>query len=596
MINRSFTRRLFILAVLKIILFLTIIIRLFYLQIKENLYFNTLSIRNKTSHVPIIPKRGIIYDCFHKPLVSNQLVWQLMFIKSTLDQPIDDFIKALTKFIKLDQDEQKQIVKSYKNASTSNAILIKNSVTTQEIATIETYHSLFSNVFVSASYNRVYLYSEPIAHIIGYISKSDIKNIPNWYTGKQGLELALDTILRGEVGYTTYEVNAKGKIIKKIEFTDSAPGQNITITIDKELQNFIYSLLRSVAASAIVIETSTGNILACTCTPSFNPNQLAYGISNKEWLKIVNNPKKPLNNRALSGLYPPASTLKPFMALFALQNNIISPSTIINCPGKIQIGNRNFYCWKHSGHGKLNVTQAVIHSCDIFFYTVGIQLEREDFINIGETLQINKNLLPLLPACVKGNLPLHKPVPPLGELAISAIGQGEWLVTPLHLANMATMLANKGQIKELKLLKSMDYNNKIIYGKTNKIIGSLPYDIKHINLVTNALDKIINNAATLWPMSGKTGTAQVVTITQEQRDKGLTQSRIKKYKEHAVFMGYFPTNNPQYAVSVVIEHAGFGTTHAVPIAQQIANFIFNKQDEYSKARLQLQKILTTNNP
>lgn len=595
--NKTFTRRLFVILLLKITLFLTILIRLFFLQIKDNQYFNYLSNRNRTSKIPIIPKRGIIFDTFKVPIASNILVWQALFIKSSLTSSIDIFLNKFSKIISLSKEEKNEIIKQYNKSYTYDATVIKNSLTTEDIATLETYHTLLPEVFISAAYNRRYLYPEQTAHIIGYIAQSSDKSLTkgsyNWHLGKQGLELSLDSILKGSLGYREYEINAQGKVQKKIGTIASSPGHNISITIDIELQNFIYGLIKDLSASCVVLDVETGEILSCVSTPSFDSNQLSYGISSREWNNIIGNNENPLNNRAVAGLYPPASTMKPFVALAALERNLIDSKTKYTCNGYLDIGNRRFHCWKRTGHGEVNIHTAIENSCDIFFYNIGIKMQRSDFRDLGFNIQLLNNLLPLIPNCAKGNLPLRAEKSSLGDLAIASIGQGEWLVTPLHIANMGSILANNGAIKEIKLLKQMEYTNKVIYSRPNKILGYLPFSEKNITIVKEALANVLKayNAESLWPMSAKTGTAQVVQITQEQRLKGTTRSSIRKYREHALFMGYMPSYNPKYSIGLVIEHAGFSSHSAVPIANRISEALYKRHPFYEEEKNKLKGIL-----
>lgn len=599
--NKIFTRRIFVVILLKIILFLTILIRLFFLQIKDNQYFNYLSNRNRTSYIPIIPKRGVIFDYFKVPIASNILVWQALFIKSSLTTSIELFIKRVSKVISLNEDEKNEILKQYNKSYTYDATVIKNSLTTEEIATLETYHTLLPEIFISAAYNRSYLYPNQTAHIIGYIGQTSDKSVNrstyNWYLGKQNLELSLDSVLKGNIGYTKYEINAQGKVQKKIGTISSSSGHNISITIDIELQNFIYQLIKNLSGSCVVLDIESGEVLACVSSPSFDPNKLSYGISNTEWNNIINNPENPLTNRALAGLYPPASTIKPFVALSALEKNIINTKTKYTCNGYQDIGNRRFHCWKGEGHGELNIYDAIKNSCDIFFYNIGIKMKRENFIELAESIQLSKSLIDLIPSCAKGNLPLRMEKSLLGDLAVASIGQGEWLATPLHIANMGSILANNGAIKEIKILKEMEYTNKIIYSKPNKVIGSLPFSSKNIKIIQEALSSVLSRNSSLnsWPISAKTGTAQVVQITQEQRLKGLTQSNIRKYREHAIFMGYMPSYDPKYSIGLVIEHAGFSSHSAVPIAKKISEAIYKRHPLYEEEKQKLKGILGSDN-
>ncbi|MGV3278579.1 penicillin-binding protein 2 [Rickettsiales bacterium LUAb2] len=601
---KVFTRRVFILGAIKLFLLFTLVIRLFYLQIRENNYFEDLSNKNKTSYIPIIPKRGIIYDRFKTPLASNVLVWQAAFIKSKLNQKIEVFLDSLHSIISISDDEKNKIITTYKTASSYSTIVIKTNLSNKDIASIETFHNLYPIIFINGVYKRTYPFGAVVAHTLGYVGATDNvsnKNTPSWFLGKNGIELSFDSILKGDLGYQKYEINAKGKVVNTLGVIEPFNGQNITLTIDINLQQAIYDLIKNLSAAAVVMNIETGEVLSMVSAPSFDPNAIINGISQKDWNALIKNPEHPLNNRTLKGLYAPASTMKPFMALLALEKGIITPTTKLECPGYFYIGNRKFHCWRKQGHGFINVEQSIVHSCDVFYYKLGIQLSRKDIRDLGVSLQFDQDLLPIMPGNHKGNIPLSDPRPPLGDLAVTAIGQGEWLATVLHIANMAAIIGNKGKSTELKILREMEYKNKIIYSKMSQVTSYLPFSLKYINLVQNALYNVINfdygvghNADTNdpnWPMSGKTGTAQVVSITEEQRKAGLTQAKLRKFRDHAIFMGYMPSYAPKYAIGLAHEHAGFSAAAAAPIAGKIANLVKQRHTLYEQQEQELEEIL-----
>lgn len=597
MIDKTlFSRRIFILMGIKIALVGSIIVRLFFLQIQKNTYFSALASQNHTNSLPLIPKRGVISDYFGRPVATNVTTWQLIFIRSWLKRPLNEFLSTLTKFIYLSSKQIKEITDSYhKNTYAYTPITLKDNLTEQEIATIQSYSQLFPEAFILAKYTRYYPYKESLAHLLGYVVADNNPTSYSWQKGKQGLESSLDNMLKGNLGYRTYEKDAKGRIIKDLGNIPPQSGSNLLITIDADLQEAIFHLIKKASAAVVVLDCESGEILSCVSSPSFNPNTFSNKISTQEWKKLITNPENPLNNRAVAGLYPPASTLKPFVALTALNQGVIDPNTKIECKGYLDIGNQRFHCWKHGGHGLINVSGAIVHSCDVFFYTLAQSLTKANFTELAKLLKVNETLVPLLPSSCKGNLPLHGiKQPHLGELAITGIGQGTWLVTALHLANMANMLANKGQIKDLRILKRLDFNDTYIYSKANQNIDTLPFSQEHMELVLNALAHVVpKDINQKWSLSGKTGTAQVVRITQEQRLKGLTRETKKMYREHAMFSGFTPSETPRYAISIVLEHVGFGSVYALPIAKQITNLLAERSTYYESEKSRVQKIINS---
>lgn len=594
--NKSqFSRRVFVLFAIQLGLFFLLVGRLFILQIRNNRHFSALSDKNHTNYVPVIPKRGLLLDYFARPLVSNEVTWQLVFIRSWLNRPLESLITALHKFIPLTKEEKLLLQERYKaNTYATDIIVVKENIKDAEIATVQAYHSIFPELFINPKYIRVYPYQEAMAHPLGYVGPDPARGaVPGWDVGKQGLEYSLDSVLKGTLGYKSYERNAKGKLVKTLGITSDKPGKNVVLTIDANLQEAIFKIIGHLSASAVVLDSETGDILACVSSPSFDPNKFVTGINEKEWEKIINNPENPLNNRAVSGLYPPASTIKPFVALSALDLGIIDLKSTVECKGYLDIGNRRFHCWKHSGHGKLNVQEAITHSCDIFFYTIAQKLTKANFTDLGELLKINEKLMPLLPGCSTGNLPLsHTLHPPLGELAVAGIGQGTWLVTTLHLANMGNILANSGVMKAPQILKRIDFNESYIFSKPNKVIGALPFREEQIQTVCSALTQVIPyNRSMPWPISGKTGTAQVVRITQEQRLKGLTRETKKMYREHGMFFGYVPSDQPKYAIGIVVEHSGFASTYVVPIAKKIARILYRQHPYYEQEKTRIASLI-----
>lgn len=608
--NNTVSRRLFILLCTKITLLFILIIRLFFLQIKEGFYFQKLSEKNRINLVPIIPKRGIIYDNFSLTIAGSIFLWEALFIKSQLKTSINLFINTLDSIISLTSEEKAQIKTSYDKTPSHIPILIKQNLSQSEIAALETFSYNIPGVFIRPFYRRSYPYNEIYSHLLGYTSFTDdlskTNNIPNWQIGRSGLELQFDSFLRGKTGYAKYEVNAKGIVIRKLEQTLSVPGNNINLTLDTELQEYTYKLLSDYnSASAVVLDLENGNILCMVSYPAFNPNLFVQGIPEKIWQELVNNEKSPLSNKPVQGLYPPGSTIKPIMALKGLQSKLITPETTVECKGYIDIGKNRFHCWKKSGHGIVNVSKALYESCDIFFYNLAQIMSIKEMSDVARDFGFSSKLLPLIPTEAKGKvLDEDKYNYQLGDRIISGIGQGRWLVTPLQLAYMASIIANDATIiVKPNILKSVEYADKIIYPKNNEQKYKLPYNPEYIHLVKQAfLDTIISKTGTgalartydqSWLLAGKTGTSQVRRISMEERKNGII-SNYKlpwKLRDHGLFVGFVPYEKPLYSIAIVIEHGGGSSLTAAPLAAKIALKLKERSSFYISEKQKIKNIL-----
>ncbi|UQY80471.1 Peptidoglycan D,D-transpeptidase MrdA [Candidatus Hepatincola sp. Av] len=606
--NKStiFSRRIFVLLIAQLGFFFILVVRLFILQIKDQFYFERLSEKNRISFVPLIPKRGIIYDTFNKVLAENIFLWEALFIKSQINQSIELFINTLSSIIVLQDKDKARILKDYQNFPAHSPILIKQPLSQTEIAAIETFSYNITGVFIRPFYRRTYPYKEVMSHVLGYTSITDdmakTNNVPNWHIGKSGIELAMDSFLLGEAGYSKYEIDAKGNVIKKLEQIPSKPGYNVSLTIDANLQSKIYKLLSAYnSASAVVTHIPTGNIIALTSYPSFDANDFTEGISSEVWESLVHNKKSPLANKPIQGLYPPGSTIKPIIALSALEKKIIKPSTVVECKGYIDIGKDRFHCWKHEGHGKVDVARALAESCDIFFYQLAESIKLADMDQVARDFGFGQKHLPIISTEYKGRTIYNSKADlrrhyTLGDRIVSIIGQGKWLTTPLQLNRMITLIANQGIDFRFNLLKYIEFDNKIIYPKSETDHRQvLNYNPKHMELVRKSLFNDVNTKAgtglfaktriPTWELSGKTGTSQVRRITLEERETGVIANNLLPWeqRDHGLFVGFVPFENPQYSISVVIEHGGGSSLTAAPIARAIARELYKNNTNLQNA-------------
>ena len=587
----TYNRRTFILFFLKLSLFSALGWRLYDIQINNSSKYKTLSEKNQIDLEIIFPIRGKILDRNKNIIATNEKVFDLYLIPENT-KSINNTLNALSKFIEIDFEKRRKIILLSSKVKKFEKIKIFENITWSLLEKIESNKYSLQGIFIAEDYLRVYPYKEIFSHLLGYISKPNqrelslpfISKMPNLDIGKEGLEKSYNPKLVGKPGQREIEVNSNGRIIREISKVDSIKGDEISLSIDLRLQEYAYKLLKSYKAGSInVVNIKTGEILCMTSTPTYDPNQIVKKPNKLYWESILANSLSPLTNRSIQGLYSPGSTFKMIVAIAALKHGVINPKTTHTCSGKIEFGNRLYHCWKTNGHGKMNVIDAIKQSCDVFFYEiskkVGIDKIAEvalDF-GLGQTYDISmsnqqKGIVPNKDW--KKNRTGESWYP--GETLISAIGQGFVLTNPLQLAVMTSIIASNGKIIKPSLLK-----NKRSNFKTNTKYS------KEIIIIKEAMYKVVNeNKGTAFKsrlenvkFAGKTGTSQVRRISLSERESDDFRKKEQEWKnrDHALFVGYMPFDNPRFALSVVIEHGGSGASTAAPIANQIFNFINNNK-------------------
>ena len=435
------------------------------------------------------------------------------------------------------------------------------------------------------------------SHLIGYTGKlteNDLKrnknliNFSNLRIGKYGLEKFFDNQLRGEFGRRREEVNARGKIITSNLYENPNPGKNLNLSIDLNIQSYALSRLQNInskkreyvepeTGSVVVMDVNTGELICCVSSPNFNPNIFTRGIKSKEWKSLVSNKKAPLLNRAVSGLYSPGSTIKMAVALAALESGVIGYDSKFFCNGVKEYGDMKFHCWHKYGHGNINLSQAIERSCDVFFYELGLKVGIEKIGLMLNKLGLSANINLELSEIRRGLVPSKRWKLDVkgtrwtpGETINASIGQGYMLSNPIELSTMTARIANSEMAIEPTLLK-------------NKAKNFLKLDINkgHLNYIKNAMSNVVNNElgtafksrlnSQSIKMAGKTGTVQVVRISEEEREKGIIKNKDREWKkrDHALFVGYAPLEKPKYSICVIVEHGGSGSVTAAPIAKDI---------------------------
>ena len=584
-------RRTFFLLTIKTGLFSVLGWRLFDIQIKNAKKYETLSKNNQINIEIIYPVRGIIKDRLGKILATNIKVFNLYIIPER-SKNINETLNKLSKFVKIDFKKKREIIELSKKVKIFDKIKILENLDWETLEKLEANKNYLNGIQLIEVYQRIYPQKEIFSHLLGYVnkpSKKDFKlpyisSMPLLNIGQQGLEKTFNEVLVGQSGSREIEVNALGRIIREISKNSSIKGKNITLSLDSFLQKYTAEqLLKYKAGSIVVIDIKSGDILSMVSSPNFDSNSIIKKPNNDYWNQILSNSLSPLSDRSIQGLYSPGSTFKMIVAIAALKYGAVDSRTKFNCKGKIQFGDRLFHCWKTKGHGNMDIITAIQESCDVFFYELSIKIGIDKIAKVAKDFGLGQIYPVKIIHQKKGIIPSKKWKKENlkedwygGETLIAAIGQGYVLATPLQLAVMTARIASGGK----EIYPSIIKNNKI------KKFNNMKEYSKEIKIIQKAMFKVVNekkgtankSKANDFSFSGKTGTSQVKKITLEERESDdFRNTEIKwKNRDHALFVGYMPSDNPKYAISIVIEHGGSGASTAAPIAKDVFNFM---QDE-----------------
>jgi len=573
-------RRSFIITAIGLILSLIVSIRLFSLQILNFNFYQKKSAENKVAVKATPPLRGDIFDNEKNLVAANTSLYEFVIYKN-LNKNYMDEVSKLNKLIKLDLkiSNISEKLKSF-NAYTP---FILSRANWQQIVEFEKNKFLFTSVKIIESKKRYYPHKN-LSQIIGYMGKSsDDKHL--YPKGVFHLEKTYDELLQGRPGKIFNEVNSRGKVIREISIEEPIKGNSLELTINLKLQNYAQSVLPlSNKGSIVVLNRFDGSILSMNSNPTFDA-QVFEDRDNDTINSLLNDPEKPLFNRAFNGFYPPGSVFKPIPALLGLKKNMINEKTEVFCSGSTSLADRNYYCWKKGGHGKVNLKKAIKESCDCYFYELAKKINIDDLSELATNLGLNSTYNIGLSNAQKGLIPNKKWKKSnleqgwyQGETLITSIGQGYNLTSPLQLASMYSALLNGGKFPSPKLIKN----------EPSKYLGEElnPNDQKAIlNALKAAVQEPSGTAYKLnldnpnfVKIGGKTGTSQVVRIKEEDREDDLykTKEIEDRFKDHSVFVGYAPIDEPKYIASVIIENGGSGSAVAAPIAHKVLNFAYQE--------------------
>jgi penicillin-binding protein 2 len=601
--SKTITRRMFILSSLKAAIFVAIITRLFYLQISENIKWRTLSDKNRLREWKTVPQRGIIADHFGKEIAKNNQVFQLHMVPEDVPN-LEELFFRLSKIINFDKRTKNNLIKKLKKRKPWETIIVSDNLSWEEFSRLNLFLHEMQGIKPVVAVARKYLEDGSSSHILGYVSEVSVEdlenssllreiNVPGLKTGKNGLEKSLNEGMIGQPGLQRFEVNAHGKRINELKFIRGTPGKNYRTTLDLEVQKLGGELLKGQSGSVCVMDIYTGGLVAMVSSPTFDANKFVHGITFKDWQDLINDEKKPLINKSIAGVYPPGSTIKPIVALSALENDVISPNTTRECRGSIELYGHKYHCWKEKGHGFVNLREAIKQSCDIYFYEVARRLGVDRLAITANKFGLGSRVLNILNEERTGLVPStewkRKKIGKgwvLGETLLAGIGQGYFQTTPIQLCLMSAQLANGGYKIEPKIIHNEQalQLNKDASGERFK---QLYRNQENVKFVLDALFGATNepmgtsyrsrHVKSEYVFAGKTGTSQTRSITAEERKLKIKQKDLPyKRRDHALFIAFAPYKNPQYAISIVIEHGGAGSSGAAPIAKKIIKKVIDR--------------------
>ncbi len=599
--SKIFSSRVKIAFIFILILTLIIVVRIHNLQITNHNYYVEEALGNQLHTVPITPLRGKIFDRNGKILADNKLSYKLTLTPEKTKN-ISKILLQLEKDGFINADDIKQFHKTRKRYKKFHNIPVRHNLSEELVAKF-----LVSNKYIGVDiesyHHRTYPNNSSSVHAIGYVSRMNKKDkafydkdnyLGTSFVGKTGIEKQYETILHGSSGEMQIERNVIGRIIDTKITTPAIAGNNLYLTIDLDMQKKAESVLKDRRGAIVAVDVKTGEILTFVSTPTYNPNWFVNGISHKNYNSLQTSTDIPLLNRTIQGLYPPGSTVKPMVALAGLENGFITDESSTFCPGYFKLPNvkRKFNDWKRTGHSHVNVKDAIAESCDVFFYDLadkmGIDALHDNlkYFNFGKRTGID------IPGERGGILPskswkkINRDEPWYrGETLITGIGQGFMTTSPLQLAVATAALANKGQLIQPKLLKNTQKPNQAIIETEVSKSSQIPIkNIKNWEDVIDGMKQTVYgpkgtarriNKDLNYTIAGKTGTAQVFGLDAEEQY--IAEKLDEKLRDHALFTGFAPIDNPQIAIAVIVENGGSGSSVAAPLAKSVLDIYFNNE-------------------
>jgi penicillin-binding protein 2 len=594
-VQRMFSRRVALLAGGQALLFSALVGRMYYLQVTETERFRLMAESNRVNLRLLPPLRGKIVDRFGLPIADNDPNYRVVIVPEQTSN-MRATLKALARVLPIEPDDIEHILRERGRYRAFVPIPVRENLTWDQVARIEVNAPDLPGASIEVDQSRSYPFGASTAHVLGYVgppAEDEVGNdpllqLPGFRIGKSGLEKVYDSQLRGTAGTSEIEVNALGRVIRELARRDGNPGVELVTTLDIGLQQFVQQrLAEQQSASAVVLDVITGDVLAMGSTPSFDPVAFNRGLTGGEWQALTNDISHPLTNKAIAGQYPPGSTFKTMTAMAGLEAGI-EPSHTVFCPGFVTLGSVSFHCWRHEGHGTLDMLGGIKNSCDVYFYDIARRVGIDAIADMARRFGLGEpagiDLVGekpgLIPDTAWKKATLNDVWHP-GETLIAGIGQGFIQATPLQLAVMVARLANGGYALRPHLVREAALSEAAPGEPTVPSFPKMNVDPVHMKLVGEGMRMVVNepdgtayNSHISEPgmeMAGKTGSAQVRHITMAERLAGIRKNDDLPWplRDHALFICFAPTSAPRYAAAVVVEHGGGGAKVAGPIARDI---------------------------
>ncbi len=581
-------------------IFLLLLLRLWYLQIISFERFEEKSIQNRVRILSLAAPRGPVYDRHEELLVDSRPSFNISVMRQdVVDRPL--LFEKLADLLEMPAEELEQNWEKGRGLPNYRPVVLAYDVGRDRLEGVLERQQDLPGVLTEIRPVRSYPYRDMAAHMIGYlgeITREDFQKSQyagyqvGEYVGKSGLEQQLEHLLRGEEGQRLIEVNVKGNLLRELQVMEPRPGKKVYLTLSRPLQQTLEKAFGEYAGAGVVMEVNTGRILAMTSRPGFDPSLFARGIRPEEWNALLENPRLPLQDKSISGQYPPGSTFKIPVALAALQNQVARPETEVDCSGNYYLGESLFRCWKREGHKQTDLKKAMRESCDVWFYQIGLELGIDKLSEMAFNLGLGRKTGLELGGEKRGLIPTRTWKRKRfgenwygGETIITSIGQGAVLTTPMQLAVMTAAVANGGTVYQPQLIERVEnWEGQVLQQFDSVVRRKTRFRSGVLAAVKDSLEEVVSHkkgtgrrsAIPGIRVAGKTGTAQVVRrLSVEQEEAGIEQELDYEFRDHALFVAYAPAEKPEIAVAIVVEHGEHGSTVAAPIAGAVLRDYFN---------------------
>ncbi len=591
--RRNLSRRAFVLGTAQLGALAIISSRLYYLHVTESKALADLSERNRISIRLLIPERGLILDRNGTLLAANEKQYRILMTGVETGDTAAT-LEKLSRIVPITPENRGKLLQDISTRREHIPTVIIEEASWEQVASVSANAPSLPGVEAVVGDRRIYPMGADLAHLVGYVSRvspeemndplsrDPLLQVPDFRVGKTGVERYLDKTLRGRAGHRRIEVNASGRVMRKLGVKGAQHGPSLQLTVDSWHQNFAAARLSGETASGVVMNVQNGDILAMVSVPSFDPNKLASKISQEEFDQLLNDERRPLFNRPTQGIYPPGSTFKMITALAALESGVVTPDEVITCTGSLETADRLFHCWKSGGHGEVDLQTSLSQSCDVYYYELGQRVGIEKINEVAQRFGIGERPQFPLPSLSSGLFPTrdwkllqHGQQWVIGDTLNAAIGQGFVLASALQLTIMTARIATGRQVEPRLVLAQR--GRKV----QDEPFKPLPLVDTHLDLIREGMVSVVNQplgtaymsrtADESFIIAGKTGTSQVRAISSRERTSGIIRNEDLPFekRDHALFCCYAPSHAPRYAATVIVEHGGSGSAKAAPLARDL---------------------------